>query len=121
MRRHPRVLVIGIGAVFAAVSPLWVGDGSGVSDIVFALGLEAIPFLALAAVSTDMPWWLGISAATAFGAFTDSGIKSIFDSTSSTAVIAIPFIPLILLAAVPLPARRLRRCRARPPPRTMEG
>jgi hypothetical protein len=48
-----------------------------------------------------MPWWLGIGAATAFGALTDSGLKSIFDSTSSTASIAIPFMPLILLAAVP--------------------
>jgi hypothetical protein len=102
MRRNPRAMVIGIGAVFAAVSPLWVGNGSGVGGIVFVLGLEAIPFLALAAASTNMPWWLGVSAATAFGVFTDSGIKSISDSTSSTAVIAIPFIPLILLAAVPL-------------------
>jgi hypothetical protein len=94
-------MVIGIGAVFAAAGPFWVGGGSGVGGIVFVLALEAIPFLALAAVSTDMPWWLGVSAATVFGAFTDSGIKSIHDSTSSTAVIEIPFIPLILLAAVP--------------------
>jgi hypothetical protein len=79
----------------------WVGDGSGVGGIVFFLALGAIPFLGLASVSTDMPWWLGVSAATVFGAFTDSGFKSIHDSTSSTAVIEIPFIPLILLGAVP--------------------
>jgi hypothetical protein len=102
MRHHPRALVIGIGTVFAAAGPLWVGGGYGVDGVVFLLALEAIPFLALAAVSTDMPWWLGASAATVFGAFTDSGMRSIHDSTSSTAVIAIPFIPLILLAAVPV-------------------
>jgi hypothetical protein len=102
IRQHPRALVIGIGVVFAAVGPFWVGDGSGVGGIVFFLGLEAIPFLALAAVSTDMPWWLGVSAATVFGALTDSGIRSIENSTSSTAVIEIPFIPLVLLVAVPL-------------------
>lgn len=94
-------MVIGIGAGFAAVGPFWIGAGYGVGAVVFLLALEAIPFLALAAVSTDMPWWIGVSAATVFGAFTDSGIKSIHDSTSSTAVIEIPFIPLILLAAVP--------------------
>jgi hypothetical protein len=98
--RHRRTMVISIGAGFAAIGPLWVGGGYGVGDIVFFLALEAIPFLALAAVSTSMPLWLVVSAATVFGAFTDSGIKSIHDSTSSTAVIAIPFVPLILLASV---------------------
>jgi hypothetical protein len=102
MTRHRRAMVICIGVGFAVVGPLWAGGGYGIGDVAFFLALEAIPFLALAAVSTDMPWWLGVSAATVFGAFTDSGMRSIQDSTSSTAVIAIPFIPLILLAAVPL-------------------
>lgn len=100
MSRHPRATIIGIGVGFAGVGPLWIGDGYGVGTVLFLLALEAIPFLALAAVSTSMPWWLGVAAATAFGALTDSGIKSIHDSTSSTAAVAIPFIPLFLLAAV---------------------
>ena len=101
LERNRRAGILAIGVVFALIGPLWIGDGSGLGGIVFVLAVEAIPFLALAAAATSMPWWLGIGAATAFGALTDGGLKSIFDSTSSTASIAIPFIPLILLAAVP--------------------
>ena len=99
--RHRRAAILVIGVVFALAGPYWIGDGSGLGGSVFVLALEAVPFLALAAAATSMPWWLGLGAATAFGALTDSGLKSVFDSTSSTAVVAIPFIPLALLAAVP--------------------
>ncbi|HEY2788956.1 MAG TPA: hypothetical protein VGI72_05830 [Gaiellales bacterium] len=98
---HRRAAILAIGVVFALAGPQWIGDGSGLDGIILVLAVEAIPFLALAAAATSMPWWLGIGAATAFGALTDSGLKSVFDSTSSTAAIAIPFIPLALLAAGP--------------------
>ena len=102
VRRHPRAAVLGTGVAFALAAPTWVGHHqNGVSGILFVLALEAIPFLVLAAAADQMPWWLALAAAGAFGAFTDSGVKDVAASTSSTAAIAIPFIPLILLFAVP--------------------
>jgi hypothetical protein len=101
-RHHPRLAVLGIGVAFALAAPMWVGThGDGTSRLMFVLALEAIPFLALAAAADELPWWLAVAAAGAFGAFTDIGVRDITESTSSTAVIAIPFIPLLLLLAVP--------------------
>ncbi len=99
--RHRRAAILTIGVIFALAGSFALGDGFSPGDVVFLLALEAIPFLALAGAARSMPWWLGICAAIAFGALTDSGIKSVFDDPSSTAVIVIPFIPLLLLAAVP--------------------
>src|SRR5579871_6159568 len=94
-RTHPRAAVLGVGVAFALAAPLWVGAGhDGKGRMLFALALEAVPFLALAAASDEMPWWVAIAAAGVFGAFTDSSVKDITDSTSSTAVIAIPLVPL---------------------------
>lgn len=69
--------------------------------IVFLLALEAIPFLALAAASDEMPWWLALAAAGAFGLWTVTGVQSIFASNSSTAAIALPIVPAAALLAVP--------------------
>ena len=99
--RHRRAAILGIGVVFALAGPLYLGDGFSPGDVVFLLALEAIPFLALAGAARRMPWWLGICAAIAFGALIDSGVRSVADSTSSTAAVVIPFIPMLLLAAVP--------------------
>jgi hypothetical protein len=102
MRRHLRAGVVAVGVAFAVAGPTWIGHGrDGVGAIVFLLALEAIPFLALAAASDEMPWWLALATAGTFGALTDSGVRDIATSTSSTAAIATPFIPLVLLAAVP--------------------
>lgn len=100
LRHHTRAAILAIGVVFAMAGAVWLHGG--VAGLVFLLALEAIPLLALAAVSPNMPPWVSLPAAAGIGAFTADGIKSVFDSTSSTAVIVIPFIPLILLAAVPI-------------------
>jgi hypothetical protein len=100
LRGHARAAILGIGVIFAVAGALWLHGG--VAGLVFVLALESIPLLALAAVSPDMPPWLSLSAAAGIGAFTVDGVKALQDSTSSTAAIVIPFIPLILLAAVPI-------------------
>jgi hypothetical protein len=101
-RRHTRAAVLGIGVAFALAGPQWIGRGDGgAAAILFVLALEAIPFLVLAAASDEMPWWLAILAAGAFGALTDAGVRDIATSTSSAAAIAIPIIPLVLLFVVP--------------------
>jgi hypothetical protein len=101
-RTHPRAAVLGIGAAFALAGPDWIGHGEGgASGVLFVLAIEAVPFLALAAAADELPWWLAVVAAGAFGVLTDSGLRDVATSTSSTAVLGIVVIPLLLLLAVP--------------------
>ena len=101
-RRHTRAAVLGIGVAFALAAPTWIGHGQGgVSAVLFVLAIEAIPFLALAAAADELPWWLAVFAAVAFGVLTDSGLRDVATNSSSTAVLGIFVIPIVLLFAVP--------------------
>jgi hypothetical protein len=101
-RTHTGPAVIGIGIAFALVGPWWMGRaGDGLGGSVFLLALEALPILTLAAASDEMPWWVALGAAGACGVWTAAGVRSIYWSSSSTASLAIPFIPLVALFAVP--------------------
>jgi hypothetical protein len=101
-RAHPRTAVLGTGVAFALAAPTWIGHGAGgVTGVLFVLAIEAIPFLALAAAADELPWWLAVATAGAFGGLTDAGLRDVANSTSSTAAIGLFFIPLVLLLAVP--------------------
>ena len=102
VQRHPRAAVLGIGVAFALAAPMWIGHGEGgMSGVLFVLAIEAIPFLALAAAAGELPWWLALVAAGAFGVLTDAGLRDVATSTSSTAALGIFVIPVVLLLAVP--------------------
>ena len=101
VRHHRRIAIAVVCVASTAVAAMWLGHGSVLGNIAFLLALEAIPLAALIAAGDELPWWLGGSASAAIAAFTAVSWRSVENSTSSTAVIVIPFIPLILLAAVP--------------------
>ena len=101
VRHHRRIAIAVVCFASTAVGAMCLGHGGVVGNIAFLLALEAIPLAALVVAGDELPWWLGVSASAGIAAFTAASWRSVENSTSSTAVIVIPFIPLTLLVAVP--------------------
>jgi hypothetical protein len=102
IRRHRRITVAVVCAAATVVGAAWLSRGDPLGNAGFLLALEAIPLAALVAACDELPWWLGTGASVGIAAFTAASVQSVANSSSSTAVIVLPFIPLILLAAVPV-------------------
>ena len=101
IQRHRRISISVACFASTAVGAMWLGHGGALGNIAFLLALEAIPLAALVAAGDELPWWLGVGASAGIAAFTAASLRSVEHSTSSTAAIVIPFIPLTLLVAVP--------------------
>jgi hypothetical protein len=110
LNRWAWLLVIVSGVVTCLSPPVWAtinGDGrvapASAGEVAFYLGFlgfELSPFLALAAISRRMAWWVSVPAAIGCAAFMLATVRDVAHSHSSTAAVALFFAPLLVLFAV---------------------